>query len=140
MKIVFNGVEYESIEAMPPEGREAWRTVMDKLTDRDGDGIPDVLQGKGGAAGATPESVTVTSRTWTSVDEMPAEVRSGFERLLHEAGRGGPATSDQPRVPVAAPGPRLGGPWGEVPRSRSKLPWVLVAVLAAALVAVLLAR
>ena len=46
-KIVFNGKEYSSIEALPPEAREALKQAATVMGDQDKDGIPDALQGSG---------------------------------------------------------------------------------------------
>jgi hypothetical protein len=46
-KIVFNGKEYPSLEALPPEAREALKHAASVMGDKDKDGIPDALQGSG---------------------------------------------------------------------------------------------
>jgi hypothetical protein len=43
-RITVNGVEYHSVEEMPPEVRAEYDRMMSLLADRDGDGVPDVLQ------------------------------------------------------------------------------------------------
>lgn len=66
-------------EALPDE-------VKDLLADKDGDGVPDVLQKQGGAS---PVRVTTrVSRTWTvngktyhSLEEMPAEARAALQKI-----------------------------------------------------------
>jgi hypothetical protein len=51
-KVVFNGQEYASVEAMPEDVRRLYQQVMSTI-DRDGNGIPDVLEG-GSAAASLP--------------------------------------------------------------------------------------
>ena len=46
-KIVFNGKEYSSLEALPPEAREALKHAASAMGDTNKDGIPDALQGSG---------------------------------------------------------------------------------------------
>lgn len=48
-KIVVNGREYASLEEMPPEIRAVYQKAMDVLADRDANGVPDILEGKGGS-------------------------------------------------------------------------------------------
>jgi hypothetical protein len=43
-RIVFNGQEYASREAMPEDVRKANDEVLATLRDADADGIPDVLE------------------------------------------------------------------------------------------------
>src|SRR4051812_14736764 len=57
-KITINGQSYESVDQMPPEVRKQYETAMSMLADRDGNGIPDVLEGKGEG----PKAFTSVSR------------------------------------------------------------------------------
>jgi hypothetical protein len=45
--IVINGREYESADEMPPEIREVYERALALTADADGNGVPDVLEGKG---------------------------------------------------------------------------------------------
>ncbi len=76
-RIVFNGQEYDSPEAMAPDVRKAYQVMLDQLQDKDKDGIPDVLQG--GSAGKNvlgmlQTSVSLNGRTLEGMD-LPAPVR-----------------------------------------------------------------
>ncbi len=76
-RIIFNGQEYDSPEAMPPDVRKAYQVMLDQFQDRDKDGIPDVLQG--GSAGKNvlgmlQTSVTFNGRTLEGMG-LPAPVR-----------------------------------------------------------------
>ena len=46
-KITVNGKTYASVEEMPAEVRQQYERAMSMLPDRDGNGVPDVLEGKG---------------------------------------------------------------------------------------------
>lgn len=46
-RIVFNGTEYESPEAMPPDVRRAYERLLGEQGDKDKDGIPDIVQHSG---------------------------------------------------------------------------------------------
>jgi hypothetical protein len=82
-RIVFNGQEYASREAMPEDVRKAYDEVLATLRDADADGIPDAF--KAGNArtviGVQQSSVTFNGRTLTSAGELPPWLR----RLVHSA-------------------------------------------------------
>ena len=46
-KIVINGKEYASTDEMPPEIRALYEKAMETFADRDGNQVPDFLEGKG---------------------------------------------------------------------------------------------
>jgi hypothetical protein len=88
MKIVVNGHEYSSADQLPPEAREAYDRAMGMLADRNGNGIPDVLEvalEKSAAASAgssgpamqiyTSHKIIVNGREYASLDEVPPETR-----------------------------------------------------------------
>ena len=88
--LVFNGKTYSGVEDMPPEVRRAYEEAMAFLADKDHDGIPDILEGKGGdversvlQAGVTVSTTTriiVNGREYSSVSELPPEVREKYEQ------------------------------------------------------------
>lgn len=43
-RIVFNGQEYASLDAMPPDVRQAYDQIVKQLGDADHDGVPDIVQ------------------------------------------------------------------------------------------------
>ncbi|HEY7636188.1 MAG TPA: hypothetical protein VH763_11615 [Gemmatimonadales bacterium] len=83
-RIIFNGQEYASPEAMPEDVRRMYQQALAQFADADYNGIPDVLEGRGDAAkpviGIQNSSITVNGKTYGSVEEMP-----GFARFLYEA-------------------------------------------------------
>jgi hypothetical protein len=89
-RIVFNGREYDSPEAMPEDVRRAYQAMLDQLEDRDKDGIPDVLQGgsTGNTLGVLKTSVTFNGRTLEGVESLPAPMRRLLENVMgQEKGR-----------------------------------------------------
>jgi hypothetical protein len=82
-RITFNGTEYESPGAMPPEVRSAWEEIVraagPALRDGDGNGVPDVLEGGSGPGGTrrivVENRIIVNGRTGRGVGDMPPEVR-----------------------------------------------------------------
>src|SRR6266540_2187714 len=86
-KIIFNGKQYASPEAMPEEVRQAYQQAMAEVADADKNGIPDILER--GAAGnliaIQQSSITFNGREFKSVGEMPAMVRRLFELAMGQA-------------------------------------------------------
>jgi hypothetical protein len=83
-RIIFNGQEYHSPEAMPPDVRKAYEVMLDQLQDKDKDGIPDVLQG--GSAGKNvlgtlQTSVSFNGRTLEGMG-LPAPLRGLIENVV----------------------------------------------------------
>src|SRR5262249_27258510 len=46
MRIKVNGQTYNSVEEMPPDVREQYQKAMSSLPDRDGNGVPDIFEGR----------------------------------------------------------------------------------------------
>lgn len=84
-RIVFNGKEYSSVEAMPEEVRRLYEAAMSQLADADRDGIPDSLE-RGGTLNKFfnihHTSITVDGKTYGSVEDMPADVRRVYEEAM----------------------------------------------------------
>jgi len=78
VKIVFNGREYDSVEQMPPEERQQYLLVVSALGDKDGDGVPDILQQSG--SGDIQDSIIYEGREYKDRSALPPEVREALER------------------------------------------------------------
>ena len=75
-RIVFNGKEYASPEQMPDDVRKAFLAMLAQVgTDADGNGVPDVLEGKGNVFGLQQSSITVNGRPFESAKDLPAPLR-----------------------------------------------------------------
>jgi hypothetical protein len=153
-RIIFNGQEYTSLEAMPDDVRKLYQQALAQLADADHNGIPDVLErradGAGNVIGIQSSSITVNGKTYGSVDEMPGWVRFIFEQAMgHLAPTLGskldPIRASAPDAPegllprsvsepTSAPDPRL---MQVLDKSENVLSTVLVLVLAAAAGAVI---
>jgi hypothetical protein len=83
-RIMFNGQEYASAEAMPEDVRKVYQQALAQLADADHNGIPDVLErgGAGNVIGIQNSSITVNGKTYGSVAEMPALVRFLYEQAM----------------------------------------------------------
>jgi hypothetical protein len=81
-RITINGVNYAGVEEMPPDVRQQYEQTLGKLmADRDGDGVPDVLQGKAPAGDKSTvvikqvKSIVVNGQRYESLSDAPAEVQ-----------------------------------------------------------------
>ena len=109
-RIIYNGVEYASVEEMPPDVRFAYEQAMVRFADENRDGIPDVVQ-KGSTSEIRVESRTryvVNGQEYGSLDEMPANIRQTIERLGDREGLA-PPPSRVVRSGVAAKRTGCGG-------------------------------
>ena len=84
-KINFNGQEYDSPAAMPPEVRQLYQMMTDMLADKNQDGMPDIFAGSTSNTGSTLFQTTqfiVDGKAYSSLDELPAEVRQKYEQAI----------------------------------------------------------
>ena len=96
LKIVFNGAEYDSVEAMPPDVRAQYEKVLESLKQTGGDEVLSALQrvssGSGGSLSGTIKTtykeIVVNGKKYGSVGEMPPDVRRLYEQALGRAGVG----------------------------------------------------
>jgi hypothetical protein len=100
-RIIFNGQEYPSPEAMPENVRKMYQQALAQLADADHNGIPDVLERRGDGTmpviGIQNSSITVNGKTYGSVGEMPGFVRFLFEQAI---GQLNPSRVGAPDDPV----------------------------------------
>lgn len=83
-KIVIGGREYKSREELPAALREHFDRALSLLADKDGNGVPDILEGAADtpklAPGVPPVAVyshriVFNGREYGSLEELPADVR-----------------------------------------------------------------
>src|SRR5438309_7098663 len=90
LKIVFNGEEYDSVDAMPPDVRKEYDVALETLRKSGGEEILSVLQRDMGVSGthikATFREIVVNGKKYDSVDAMPPGVRRTYERALARVG------------------------------------------------------
>jgi hypothetical protein len=101
-RIIFNGQEYPSTEAMPEDVRNAYLQALTMLRDADANGMPDVLEA--GSAhtviGVQQSSVTFNGRTLNSIGALPVWLR----RLVHSAtGQESAGSTGEPKPPGTDP-------------------------------------
>ena len=135
-RIFFNGQQYDSPEAMPPDVRAAYQKVLAQLADTDKNGIPDVLEGNRTARnviGVRHSSISINGREYKNLDDMPPPVRILYEKVMKQVDRNRNGLPDALETRVSGPEAQLltVEETGRVSRSR---PALLVALLVGGLV------
>lgn len=103
LKIVFNGQEYDGVDAMPPDVRKEYELALESLRKSGGEEILSVLQHSDGThIKATFREIVVNGKKYDSVDAMPPDVRRTYERALAGAGAA-PRGAERPRPIPQAP-------------------------------------
>ena len=94
LKIVFNGNEYDSVDAMPPDVRKDYEVALETLRKSGGEEILSMLQRDMGVTGthikATVREIVVNGKKYASVEAMPPDDSNPVRAIL--------ACSPQPRV------------------------------------------
>jgi hypothetical protein len=113
-RITINGREYNSVDEMPPDVLAIYEQSMSMLADRNGNGVPDILEGgnvkiTGGENfkmnSAVNRKITVNGKSYERLEDLPAEVQQKFR----EAGIGAlPTRAEPPRQFPAITPPREG--------------------------------
>jgi hypothetical protein len=85
-RIIFNGQEYASPEAMPEDIRKAFQETLAKLEDANRNGVPDVLErgDTGNVIVIQQSSITVNGREFKNVASMPGPLRVLYEYALRQ--------------------------------------------------------
>jgi len=104
LKIVFNGQEYDSVDAMPPDVRKEYEVALETLRKSGGEEILSVLQRDMGVTGthikATFREIVVDGKKYASVEAMPPDVRRTYEHAMARLAPSG-ATGRPPVAPAA---------------------------------------
>ena len=95
--LTFNGRTYQSVDAMPPEVRHMYERLLSALPDVDGDGVPDVLQGRSIDVVRSGQitQIVANGQVYSSVDDMPLDLRQAYVRGMQQIDR------DQDGIPDA---------------------------------------
>jgi hypothetical protein len=117
IKITVNGQEYSSIDQMPDDVRREYQKSLELLADRNGNGVPDALEGR--VAGASlgrgvittirHSSIHINGQSYGSMDEVPPEVRTAYQKALSKVDANGNGIPDAVEAMIASarPGTRL---------------------------------
>jgi hypothetical protein len=85
--IIFNGKTYNNMEEMSANERQAYEQIANMLVDKNGNGIPDFLEGDmaKNVMTAFTSSMNINGQTYNSMDELPPDIRAkvqgAFEKL-----------------------------------------------------------
>jgi hypothetical protein len=87
-RFTVNGQTYNSIDEMPPDVRQKFQDAMSKLADRDGNGIPDIMEGKGdpnaiGTSVRTTQSFIVGARDAQILRDLPPDASMRVMSKMH---------------------------------------------------------
>jgi hypothetical protein len=150
-KIIFNGQEYDSPEAMPAEVRQLYEMAAGMLADRNQNGMPDIFEGVAEPAPNTVVQTTqfiVDGKVYASLDQLPAEARQKYEQAMGrlDANRDGVpdlfesqsfgVAAQTPPTPAASPNNQP--PQVQIIGDTSSLSarWLIIALVVLALLAV----
>ncbi|HCB01501.1 MAG TPA: hypothetical protein DEP19_03885 [Anaerolineae bacterium] len=92
-QIHFNGKTYNSIEEMPPEMRQAYQQIANMLVDKNGNGIPDFLEGdivkNISNIYTTASTINFNGNTYSDFNELPPDVQAKVSTAFNQmAGMG----------------------------------------------------
>lgn len=113
--IIFNGKTYNDINDMPADERQAYDQMSSIFLDKDGNGIPDFMEGNiaMNVMNASTSGFVINSKTYASLDDMPEDtrnkMRSAFDALAN-AGLVSKSTfvqmSETKSAPTSQPAPQ----------------------------------
>jgi hypothetical protein len=105
--IVFNGKTYNSMDEMPANERQAYEQVANMLVDKNGNGIPDFLEGDLAKNITTvfTSSVNINGKNYNNVDELPPDVRARVQGAFEKLSELGIVTKIPPPDAQADPTP-----------------------------------
>src|SRR5262245_46955260 len=113
-KITVNGITYDSVDAMPPEARQLYEQTLARLpelTDRDADGIPDIVQKEGLSVQHSTkvrQKFIVNGKTYENMESMPLDVRETCEQAMRAARAGEPTVKkNEIKMSFTVSGPGL---------------------------------
>jgi hypothetical protein len=72
LKIVFNGAEYDSVEAMPPDVRAQYEQVLESLKKTGGDEVLSALQRVSSGSGGLSGTIKTTYKEGASPGRPPS--------------------------------------------------------------------
>ena len=139
-KIVVNGREYASVDEMPSDARQVYERMMKMRADSDGNGVPDIFEGKGAnVVTVTKSNVVLDDRRLPGSEGIPPDARRVFDgsrgrgpRVVKEVRQTRVNTGHRTGVSTAPPGARstMDALEGETAReSRLTLSAIVIAVL-----------
>jgi hypothetical protein len=126
-KIVFNGTEYDGVEAMPPDVRQTYEAALASLRQTGDSGVASLLAHAGALKVKTTvrAEFVVNGKKYGSLEEMPSAVRQLYERALAAGAPAGEAPHALRPPPVLQDDQARGTRWWRL------LLWLALGALAA---------
>ena len=118
-KIVINGKEYASTDEMPPEIRALYEKAMETFADRDGNQVPDFLEGKGPGVWQSAKQMwsLASEARKIGINQVTFSGNEAIEVKARSAAPGESARREAPRVEA----PRADSPTFSIPTTSSPL-------------------
>ena len=142
-RITVNGKEYGSLDEMPPDVRKNFEKMIGMLADRDGNGVPDILEGKaligpahgsGNVTSAVHTSFKINGQAYERFEDIPPELRQVFK----DAGMDKPSAMASAGQQLTAPRLMLNSDENSSRLTLLFTPTMLIAFIAAAIVTALI--
>ena len=78
---VINGKTYRSLEEMPPDVRAQWDAMQAMFTDKDQNGMPDMMDdmAESGATMMQSSTIVYQGKAYARPDDLPPEGRAAYE-------------------------------------------------------------
>jgi hypothetical protein len=109
--IIFNGKTYNSIEDMPTDERRTYEQVSQILVDKNGNGIPDMLEGDVVqnvlAAHSTSSHITVNGKVYHTLEDLPPELRQSVDGAFKMMSGMGLFANQPSQTPQVNPFPQI---------------------------------
>lgn len=92
-KTSFNGQDFDSVDDMPPQVKLAYQFLMTTFADKDGNGMPDIFEGKGAAqianlgslvSGLGAMKVIFDGKEYSGMQDLPPEARQKYQAVLEK--------------------------------------------------------
>lgn len=106
--IIFNGKSYNNLEEMPANERQAYEKMSDLFADKNGNGIPDLLEGDMVqnvlSAYSSAAKINVDGKNYQTLDDLPPEMRQKVDKAFQTLSKMGVltnATDTNPQAPAA---------------------------------------
>ena len=82
--IIFNGKSYNSLEEMPEKERKAYDQMMDIFADKNGNGIPDFMEGDmvQTVLAANSTSINISGQTYHNLNDLTPELRQSVDKAF----------------------------------------------------------
>lgn len=105
MHIIFNGKTYNSVDEMPANERQAYEQMFQIFTDKNGNGIPDFLEGDitKNVVTAFTSNVNYNGQVFNNLNDLPPEAREKVQKAFEVMQRLGLATPEMAQSASAKP-------------------------------------